>query len=120
MYRDFEEEEIVTKKMYKLKQTGSAMVYTTEFQVLSIQVDWSKKGLISQYKKRLKSKVLDTLVLIKDPKNIWELIDKIVKINNRIYQREQANRRHIRQISVKKSTTTGSKIIVQKSKTNRF
>jgi len=39
MYGDSEEEEIVIKKMYKLKQTGSAMVYTTEFQALSVQMD---------------------------------------------------------------------------------
>jgi len=88
MYRDSKEEETVTRKLYELKQTGSAIMYTTEFQALSVQVDWSKKGLMSQYKKELKSKVLDALVLIEDPENIRELIDKIVKINNRIYQRE--------------------------------
>jgi len=51
-------------------------------------VNWSEKGLISQYKKGLKLKVLDALVLVEDSKNIRELIDKVVKINNRIYQRE--------------------------------
>jgi len=51
-------------------------------------VDWNKKGLIFQYKKGLKSKVLNALVLVEDSKNMWELINKIVKINNRIYQRE--------------------------------
>ena len=58
---------------------------------------------MSQYKKGLKSKILDALVLVKDSKNIWELIDKVVKINNRIYQREQANRGNVRQIPVKKA-----------------
>ena len=58
---------------------------------------------MSQYKKGLKLKVLDALVLIKDSENMWELIDKIVKIDNRIYQREQANRENIRQIPVKKA-----------------
>jgi len=46
--------------------------------------------------------VLDVLVLVEDPENIKELINKIIKINNKIYQREQANRGHIRQIPVKK------------------
>ena len=78
-------------------------MYTTEFQALSVQMDWSEKGLISQYKKGLKSKVLDALVLVENPKNIRELIDKIVKIDNRIYQKEQANKSHIRQIPVKKA-----------------
>jgi len=47
MYRDSKEEETVTRKLYKLKQTASAMVYITEFQALSVQVDWSKKSLMS-------------------------------------------------------------------------
>ena len=58
---------------------------------------------MSQYKKGLKSKVLDALVLMEDPENIWELINKVVKINNRIYQREQANKGHIRQNSVQRA-----------------
>ena len=43
---------------------------------------------MSQYKKELKSKVLNALVLVEDPENMQELIDKVVKIDNRIYQRE--------------------------------
>ena len=55
---------------------------------------------MAQYKKGLKSKVLNVLVLMEDSKNIWELIDKVVKINNKIYQREQANKSHIKQTPV--------------------
>ena len=55
---------------------------------------------MAQYKKELKSKVLDTLVLVKDSKNMQKLINKIVKIDNRIYQRKQANKSHIRQTLV--------------------
>jgi len=58
---------------------------------------------MSQYKKGLKSKVLNALVLVEDSKNMRELINKVVKINNRIYQREQANRGNIRQILMKKA-----------------
>ena len=47
--------------------------------------------------------MLDVLVLIKDPKDIKELINKVVKINNRIYQREWANKGRNRQISVQKA-----------------
>jgi len=43
---------------------------------------------MSQYKKGLKLKVLDALVLMEDPKNIRELIDKVVKINNKIYKKK--------------------------------
>ena len=36
MYKDSKKEEIVTKKIYKLKQTGSAIIYIIEFQALSV------------------------------------------------------------------------------------
>jgi len=55
---------------------------------------------MAQYKKGLKLKVLNALVLIEDPKNMQELINKVVKINNRIYQREWANKGYIRQTPV--------------------
>ena len=83
--KTLKKKETVTRKLYKLKQTASAIVYITEFQLLSVQIDWSEKGLMSQYKKGLKSKVLNALVLVEDPENMWELIDKVVKIDNRIY-----------------------------------
>ena len=85
MYGDSKEEKTATRKIYKLRQTASAMVYIIEFQALSVQIDWSEKGLMSQYKKGLKSKVLNALVLIEDFKNMQELINKVVKIDNRIY-----------------------------------
>ena len=77
--------EIVIRKIYKLKQTASAIVYTTEFQSLSVQINWNEKALMAQYRKGLKAKVLNALVLVEDPEDIKDLIDKIVKINNRIY-----------------------------------
>jgi len=36
MYRDSKEEETATRKLYKLKQTVSAIVYIIEFQLLSV------------------------------------------------------------------------------------
>ena len=40
---------------------------------------------MAQYKKKLKLKVLDALVLVEDPDDMKDLIDKIIKINNKIY-----------------------------------
>jgi len=47
---------------------------------------------MAQYKKELKLKVLNALVFVENPKNMKELIDKTVKINNCIYQKKQANK----------------------------
>ena len=57
---------------------------------------------MAQYKKELKAKVLNALILVEDPEDIRDLIDKIIKINNRICQREQANKGHNRQILVQR------------------
>ena len=43
---------------------------------------------MAQYKKGLKSKMLDVLVLVEDLDDMRDLIDKMVKINNRIYQKK--------------------------------
>jgi len=40
---------------------------------------------MAQYRKRLKAKVLNALVLVEDPEDMRDLIDKVIKINNRIY-----------------------------------
>jgi len=66
-------------------------------------MDWNKKVLIAQYKKGLKSKVLNVLVLVEDLNNIKDLIDKMIKINNRIYQQKQANKGHNKHVPMHKS-----------------
>jgi len=48
-------------------------------------MDWNEKALMAQYRKGLKAKVLNALVLVEDPEDIKDLIDKVIKINNRIY-----------------------------------
>jgi len=45
-------------------------------------VDWNEKALMAQYKKELKSKVLNALVIMENPKDMRDLINKVVKINN--------------------------------------
>ena len=55
---------------------------------------------MAQYKKGLKSKVLDALVMVEDLEDMRDLIDKIVKINNKIYQKEQANKGYNKYIPV--------------------
>jgi len=72
-------------------------------------VDWNKKALIAQYKRGLKAKVLDMLVLVEGPDNIRDLINKVIKINNRIYQREQANKKCDKYVPVHKSPQQTSK-----------
>ena len=55
---------------------------------------------MAQYKKGLKLILLDVLIFMEDPKDIRDLINKIIKINNKIYQRERANKGYNKQISM--------------------
>ena len=57
-------------------------------------MNWNEKALITQYRKGIKAKVLNALVLVEDSENMRDLIDKVVKIDNRIYQKEWANKGH--------------------------
>ena len=52
----------------------------------------NKKVFIAKYRQGLKSKVQDILILIKDADSIIDLIKQAIKINNKIFQRERANK----------------------------
>ena len=58
---------------------------------------------MAQYKKGLKLKMLNALVLVENLDSIKDLIDKIVKINNKIYEKNQANKEHNKYVSMYKS-----------------
>ena len=45
-----------------------------------------------QYRQGLKAEVQNIIILIKDPKDIRELIKQVIKVNNRIYQSKRAKR----------------------------
>ena len=55
---------------------------------------------MAKYYQRLKSKVQDILILIKDTDNIIDLIKQVIKINNRIFQRERANKGNSKPIPI--------------------
>ena len=47
---------------------------------------------MAKYCQRLKLKVQDILILIKDTEDITSLIKQVIKIDNRIFQKEKANK----------------------------
>ena len=57
-----------------------------------IYTNWNKKALIVKYHQKLKLKVQDALILIKGTNSIIDLIKQVIKINNRIFQKERANK----------------------------
>ena len=54
--------------------------------------NWNKEALIIKYHQRLKLKVQNALILMENANSITDLIKQVIKINNRIFQRERANK----------------------------
>jgi hypothetical protein len=92
MFGDPEAKTTAERKLQDLVQRTSAIEYTTQFQTLATQVEWNDEALMAQYKRGLKAKVQDAIILMEDAENLRELIDQAIKIDNRIYQREQAKK----------------------------
>ena len=61
-------------KLQELTQQKSAIDYTIQFQTYAIQTKWNNKILIAQYRQGLKAEVQNAIILIKDSKDIKELI----------------------------------------------
>ena len=61
------------------------MDYTIQFQTYAIQIKWNNKVLIVWYRQELKTEVQNVIILIKDFKDIKELIKQAIKVNNKIY-----------------------------------
>ena len=68
------------------------MDYTIQFQTYATQTEQNNKVLMVQYRQGLKAEVQNIIILIKDPKDIKELIKQIIKIDNRIYQNKKAKK----------------------------
>ena len=62
-------------KLKMLQQTVLAMTYLTKFQIWVIQTNWNKKALIVKYRRGLKPKVQDVLILMEDTEDIKTLIN---------------------------------------------
>jgi len=92
MFGDPEATTTAERKLQNLVQRTSTIEYTTQFQTLATQVEWNDKALMAQYKQGLKAKVQDAIILMEDADTLRELIDQAIKIDNRIYQREQAKK----------------------------
>ena len=85
MFGDLKATTTAERKLQNLVQHTLVIKYTIQFQILAIQVEWNNKALMAQYKQGLKAKVQDTIILMEDADTLRELIDQLIKINNRIY-----------------------------------
>ena len=87
MFGDIDEVRTAENKLYQLKQTGSVMNYSTEFQRYGNQTRWDAKALMSHYERGLKESVRIELARKENPPtDILSLIEETVKIDNRMWE----------------------------------
>src|SRR6266704_322690 len=83
---------IAKQRLSGLTQKGLTTDYTTTFQQYATQTKWNQEALMAKYKQRLKWKVQDALIYMPDATTMRGLIDQVIKIDNRIYERERASK----------------------------
>lgn len=92
-YGDPDEKGTAERKIQTLSQKGSASAYFADFQQYSAVLGWDDAPLVSMAIRGLKDELRDQLVLIGDrPKTLSELIDVVVRLDNRLWERKQEKR----------------------------
>jgi hypothetical protein len=93
MFGDIDEVKTAEDHLYSLKQTGSALTYSTEFQRHANQTGWDTHALISHYRRGLKSHVrMELARMERQPTNMVSLIEHAVRIDNRLYEFQKEQR----------------------------
>ena len=106
-YGDPDEVAVATRKLQDLKQTGPASAYFAEFQQYIAIAGWGSGPVVVHMAiQGLKSHLQDELARIAiRPQTIGELIQFIVPLDNRLFEREQSKRAQTK-IAVPRSTTS--------------
>lgn len=93
MFGDIDEVKTAEDHLLRLKQTGSALTYATEFQRYGNQTKWDTNALLSHYQRGLKSHVRMELARMENqPKDMVSLIEHTVRIDNRLYEFQKEKR----------------------------
>ena len=69
-----------------LKQKGSAVAYTAEFQQHAPLTNWGEEAICDRYYKGLKDHVKDEISQSNKPDDLKEMIEMAQKIDNRLYE----------------------------------
>jgi len=88
IFGDVDEERVAERQMQQLRQTGSAANYTAEFRRIESKLDWDENALIAQYYRGLKESLKDELARQERPDQLHELIEAVVRLDNRLYERK--------------------------------
>jgi hypothetical protein len=86
VFGDIDAVKTAERKLFMLKQTGSAINYSTEFRKYANQTNWGTAALLSHYHRGLKDQIKLELARMGPIDNISDLIEETVRIDNRFYE----------------------------------
>lgn len=86
VFGEADEVRAAARKIWQLKQRGSATQYYSQFQQISSKLDWDDEALHAAYYDGLSDSVKDHM-MPNPPDELKELIDLSISIDNRLYER---------------------------------
>ena len=87
MFGDFDAVKIATRKLLDLKQTGSALTYSTEFQRYAVKTGWDTVALMVIYERGLKLHLREELARTGAAfPNILEMIEAVSQLDSRLHE----------------------------------
>ena len=73
------------RKLWRLKQTGSAAKLVSEFQQIIAHLDWDEEAYIAKFEEMLKPEIQEKLIWMERPSSLNELFTRAVKVDNTLY-----------------------------------
>ncbi|OQE16980.1 hypothetical protein PENSTE_c022G07598 [Penicillium steckii] len=91
-FGDIDAKKTAERKLQRIRQTGAASAYTAEFMQQAAILGWEDYALIPYYDHGLKPYIKDELARIDRPETMDKLIDIVVRIDNRLHDRQMEKR----------------------------
>ena len=94
-FSDPDQEKVAEHKIRRLAQgRSSASTYAAKFKQLASDLNWNEAALISQFRSGLSDSLKDMLVFQDpEPKEIEAFLNLVIRLDNRIFEREQDRKR---------------------------
>lgn len=93
LYGSRNKQRTAVRQMQQLKQTGPASQYTATFRRLAMDSEWDNTALTTMYYSGLKDTIKDELSRGEQPDTLSELIDKVITIDERLFERQMERTR---------------------------
>lgn len=87
-FGDLDARRNAVRAIQALRQRGSAVTYTAEFQQHATLTQWGDEAICDQYYMGLKDHVKDEIARADKPDDLKEMIELAQKIDNRYYERQ--------------------------------